>query len=154
MPKSKSKRKKHSGRGWNRSAVRYHPRKMMRLMPVWDEDLQFLDLDLESHYRILRDGEACYDELETAACTLAARFELAALLTKDEFFKDGFRECINILFDVLATYKKGEKPDPDVWVDISDAVDEACRIEAAAPRGELLEACHNVVGRVSGRLSS
>ena len=154
MPKSKSKRKKHSGRGWNRSAVRYHPRKLLRLMPVWDEDLRFLDIDLESHYRILRDGEACYDELETAACTLAARFELGALLTKDDFIKKGLRECIGILLDVLAVYKKGGKPDPEIWPDISDAMDETFRIEATAPRAELLQACHDVVGRVSGRLSS
>lgn len=122
-------------------------------MPVWDEDLRFLNLDLESHYRILRDGEACYDELETAACTLVARFELAALLTKDEFIENGLRECINILYEVLTAHRNGEKPDPEIWPDISDAVDEACRIGAVAPRGELLAACRSVTRRVSSRPS-
>ena len=153
MPKSKSKRKKHSGRGWNRSAVRYHPRHVLKYLPVWDEDLQFLDLDLESHYRILRDGQACYDELETAACTLAARFELAALLTKDKFIEDGMEECIGIVLDALRAYKRGETPDPYIWQDISDAMDEACRIEASTPRAELLAACHEVANRVTKKPS-
>ena len=83
MPKSKSKRKARSGRG-RTHRVLFTPYASMRHFPMWDEDKQALQLDVEVAFRVLRDGTASQDDLETAACTLAARFESSALIAERE----------------------------------------------------------------------
>lgn len=54
MPKSKSKRKARSGRGRTHRVVGT-PYAIMRHFPMWDEDRQALQLDIEVAYRALRD---------------------------------------------------------------------------------------------------
>lgn len=55
MPKSKSKRKAKSGRG-RTHRVLFTPYAIMRHFPMWDEDRQALQLDIEVAYRALRDA--------------------------------------------------------------------------------------------------
>ena len=141
MPKSKSKRKARSGRG-RTHRVYGTPYSIMRHFPMWDEDQKALKLDVEVAFRVLRDGTASKDDLETAACTLAARFESSALiaervLDKGRLHAAALREGISKLYYLLQDLQKGVTPTESVWQSIEYGVDAVQAVEEAATRDEL-----------------
>ena len=141
MPKSKSKRKARSGRG-RTHRVYGTPYAIMRHFPMWDDDRQALQLDVEVAFRVLRDGTASKDDLETAACTLAARFESSALiaervLDKGRLHAAALREGISKLYYLLQDLQKGVTPTESVWQSIEYGVDAVQAVEEAATRDEL-----------------
>lgn len=141
MPKSKSKRKARSGRGRTHRVVGT-PYAIMRHFPMWDEDRQALQLDIEVAYRALRDGKASKEDVETAACTLAARFESSALiaervLDKGKLHAAALRQGITQLYYLLQDLQKGVKPPESVWPSIEYGVDAVQAVEEAATRDEL-----------------
>lgn len=141
MPKSKSKRKAKSGRG-RTHRVLFTPYAIMRHFPMWDEDKQALQLDVEVAFRVLRDGTASKDDLETAACTLAARFESSALiaervLDKGRLHAAALRQGITHLYYLLQDLQKGVTPPESVWTSIEYGVDAVQAVEEAATRDEL-----------------
>lgn len=141
MPKSKSKRKAKSGRG-RTHRVYGTPYAIMRHFPMWDDDRQALKLDVEVAFRVLRDGTASKDDLETAACTLAARFESSALiaervLEKGRLHAAALRQGITHLYYLLQDLQKGVTPTESVWQSIEYGVDAVQAVEEAATRDEL-----------------
>lgn len=141
MPKSKSKRKARSGRGRTHRVVGT-PYAIMRHFPMWDEDQKALKLDVEVAFRVLRDGTASKDDIETAACTLAARFESSALiaervLEKGRLHAAALRQGITHLYYLLQDLQKGVTPDESVWQSIEFGVDAVQAVEEAATRDEL-----------------
>lgn len=141
MPKSKSKRKARSGRGRTHRVVGT-PYAIMRHFPMWDEDQKALKLDVEVAFRVLRDGTASQDDLETAACTLAARFESSALiaervLDKGRLHAAALRQGITHLYYLLQDLQKGATPPESVWPSIEYGVDAVQAVEEAATRDEL-----------------
>lgn len=141
MPKSKSKRKARSGRG-RTHRVYGTPYAIMRHFPMWDDDRQALKLDVEVAFRVLRDGTASKDDIETAACTLAARFESSALiaervLEKGRLHAAALRQGITHLYYLLQDLQKGVTPTESVWQSIEFGVDAVQAVEEAATRDEL-----------------
>lgn len=141
MPKSKSKRKARSGRG-RTHRVYGTPYAIMRHFPMWDDDRQALKLDVEVAFRVLRDGTASKVDIETAACTLAARFESSALiaervLEKGRLHAAAFRQGITHLYYLLQDLQKGVTPTESVWQSIEFGVDAVHAVEEAATRDEL-----------------
>lgn len=141
MPKSKSKRKARSGRG-RTHRVYGTPYAIMRHFPMWDDDRQALKLDVEVAFRVLRDGTASKDDLETAACTLAARFESSALiaervLDKGRLHAAALRQGITHLYYLMKDLQNGVKPPESVWPSIEFGVDAVQAVEEAATRDEL-----------------
>lgn len=141
MPKSKSKRKAKSGRG-RTHRVYGTPYAIMRHFPMWDDDRQALKLDVEVAFRVLRDGTASQDDLETAACTLAARFESSALiaervLDKGRLHAAALRQGITHLYYLLQDLQKGVTPTESVWQSLEYGVDAVQTVEEAATRDEL-----------------
>lgn len=141
MPKSKSKRKARSGRG-HTHRVYGTPYAIMRHFPMWDDDRQALKLDVEVAFRVLRDGTASKDDIETAACTLAARFESSALiaervLEKGRLHAAALRQGITHLYYLLQDLQKGVTPTESVWQSIEFGVDAVQAVEEAATRDEL-----------------
>lgn len=141
MPKSKSKRKARSGRGRTHRVVGT-PYAIMRHFPMWDEDQKALKLDVEVAFRVLRDGTASKDDIETAACTLAARFESSALiaervLEKGRLHAAALRQGITHLYYLLQDLQKGVTPTESVWQSIEYGVDAVQAVEEAATRDEL-----------------
>ena len=151
MPKSKSKRKAKSGRG-RTHRVYGTPYAIMRHFPMWDEDQKALKLDVEVAFRVLRDGTASKDDLETAACTLAARFESSALiaervLEKGRLHAAALRQGITHLYYLLQDLQKGATPPATVWLSIEYGVDAVQAVEEAATRDELHGAYLAVMAR-------
>ena len=151
MPKSKSKRKAKSGRG-RTHRVYGTPYAIMRHFPMWDDDRQALKLDVEVAFRVLRDGTASKDDLETAACTLAARFESSALiaehvLDKGRLHAAALRQGITHLYYLLQDLQKGVKPPESVWPSLEYGVDAVQAVEEAATRDELHGAYLAVMAR-------
>ena len=141
MPKSKSKRKERSGRG-RTHRVYGTPYAIMRHFPMWDDDRQALKLDVEVAFRVLRDGTASKDDLETAACTLAARFESSALiaervLDKGRLHAAALRQGITHLYYLMKDLQSGVTPPESVWPSIEYGVDAVQAVEEAATRDEL-----------------
>lgn len=141
MPKSKSKRKARSGRG-RTHRVYGTPYAIMRHFPMWDEDQKALKLDVEVAFRVLRDGTASKDDLETAACTLAARFESSALiaervLDKGKLHAAALRQGITHLYYLMKDLQNGVTPPESVWPSIEYGVDAVQAVEEAATRDEL-----------------
>lgn len=141
MPKSKSKRKAKSGRG-RTHRVYGTPYAIMRHFPMWDDDRQALKLDVEVAFRVLRDGTASKADIETAACTLAARFESSALiaervLEKGRLHAAALRQGITHLYYLLQDLQKGVTPTESVWQSIEFGVDAVQAVEEAATRDEL-----------------
>lgn len=109
---------------------------------MWDDDRQALKLDVEVAFRVLRDGTASQDDLETAACTLAARFESSALiaervLEKGRLHAAALRQGITHLYYLLQDLQKGVTPTESVWQSIEFGVDAVQAVEEAATRDEL-----------------
>lgn len=109
---------------------------------MWDEDQKALKLDVEVAFRVLRDGTASQDDLETAACTLAARFESSALiaervLEKGRLHAAALRQGITHLYYLLQDLQKGVTPPESVWPSIEYGVDAVQAVEEAATRDEL-----------------
>ena len=109
---------------------------------MWDEDQKALKLDVEVAFRVLRDGTASKDDLETAACTLAARFESSALiaervLDKGRLHAAALRQGISKLYYLLQDLQKGVTPTESVWQSIEYGVDAVQAVEEAATRDEL-----------------
>ena len=109
---------------------------------MWDEDQKALKLDVEVAFRVLRDGTASKDDLEAAACTLAARFESSALiaervLDKGRLHAAALREGISKLYYLLQDLQKGVTPPESVWASIEYGVDAVQAVEEAATRDEL-----------------
>lgn len=151
MPKSKSKRKARSGRG-RTHRVYGTPYAIMRHFPMWDDDRQALKLDVEVAFRVLRDGTASKDDIETAACTLAARFESSALiaervLDKGRLHAAALRQGITHLYYLLQDLQKGVTPTESVWQSIEFGVDAVQAVEEAATRDELHGAYLAVIER-------
>lgn len=151
MPKSKSKRKARSGRG-RTHRVYGTPYAIMRHFPMWDDDRQALKLDVEVAFRVLRDGTASKDDIETAACTLAARFESSALiaervLEKGRLHAAALRQGITHLYYLLQDLQKGVTPTESVWQSIEFGVDAVQAVEEAATRDELHGAYISVIER-------
>ena len=143
MPRSKSKRKRKAKSGRGRThRVFGTPYAIMRHFPMWEEDMESLKLDLEVAFRVLRDGTASKEDLETAACTLAARFESSALiaervLDKGRLHAAALREGITKLYYLLQDLQKGVTPPEAVWPSIEYGLDAVQAVEEAATRDEL-----------------
>lgn len=152
MPKSKSKRKKSAGRGRNRRML-YVPFPIMRYFPMWDDDMRALELDIEVHYRALRDGTASKEDLETAACTLAARFESSALIAervvdKGRIYAEALRVGISKIYDAYQAYLADKTPDASLWPGIEQGVSAVQAVESLATRSELRGAYRAVMARM------
>ena len=109
---------------------------------MWDEDQKALKLDVEVAFRVLRDGTASKDDLETAACTLAARFESSALiaervLDKGKLHAAALRQGITHLYYLMKDLQNGVTPPESVWPSIEYGVDAVQAVEEAATRDEL-----------------
>lgn len=119
---------------------------------MWDDDRQALKLDVEVAFRVLRDGTASKDDIETAACTLAARFESSALiaervLEKGRLHAAALRQGITHLYYLMKDLQNGVKPPESVWQSIEYGVDAVQAVEEAATRDELHGAYISVIER-------
>lgn len=143
MPVSKSKRKgkKHAGRGRVHTHTGGIRTLADKVMPMWDEDVQALQLDVELAYRILQEGKADAESIESAVCTLAARFEMAALIASHSVasgrvWADAIRNGISYLHEAWSAYLEGRPTDAETWHKIEYALDVSRAVEDLATRQE------------------
>lgn len=151
MPVSKSKRKgkKHAGRGRIHTHTGGIRTLADKVMPMWDEDVQALQLDVELAYRILQEGKADAESTESAVCTMAARFEMAALIAshsveRGRLYAEAIRSGIGHLHDVWTAYREGRTPPAQAWPGIEYALDASQAVENLATRQEWSAACRAV----------